>query len=281
MKSIYICQLKMKSIDIISMGFLNFDQVWIYLNNSILNTVLGILAGLLISIYLARRGRLMEISYFIENELVIGNVKSKENSEIKILYKDVIVPRLEKMRLVVWNSGNNCIDATDVVRPLEFKGISKFKILQVECLKKSKASIDLHSFDLKPNQEIEGFTLNFNYLDPNDGFVFEFTHTGDMNFGSVQGEIKKMGKVKRVALASGNWRFLFSYKFISTILIVMGGILLYHYLSPGLLGSVLFFGGYYAYMHFFVVGSAAPMIPRSLEVEELRNVRYPRIGGFL
>jgi hypothetical protein len=267
----------MKLIDFIPMNFLSLDEVWIYLSNPIFNLA----AAALLTFYASRRERLMEISYFIENELIIGDIESQENSAIKIFYDEVEVPRLEKMRLVIWNSGNNCIDSTDVVQPLRFKGTSEFKFLQVKCLKKSKDAIKIISNDLSRNKEIKEFHLNFNYLDPNDGFVFEFTHTGNMNFGSVDGEVKKMGRVKRVAMDSNNWRYFFSLHFISVMFVSLLGIFLYKYLSPGLLGTALFFGVYYGYFHFFVFGSALPVIPKSLKVDELRNVRYQRIGSFL
>ncbi|AJS59010.1 hypothetical protein [Paenibacillus sp. IHBB 10380] len=156
---------------------INYFTILQFFNNGLIGVILGGTIGFLISLYFATRCRLSYQSLtYIEDD----NLKYPLNTYIAI-----------------WNSGNKVIRASDITLREPLRIIAKkSQIIDQPQIKKcpnTANNLNLELIDEKVH-------INFDYLDPGDGFLFLITHG--------KGLISLEGKI-----IGGNCRFCGDIKF--------------------------------------------------------------------
>lgn len=160
------------------------------LNSGWVSTTVGIV-GVVVALLLYRAslvgGRMV---YQRRGVRLIGPDERGLPDGIEIRYKGEVVDRLTKTHLVFWNSGKVLLRGSDIVAedPLRCDFSPEARVLEVRRLSASRpANKFVATLDAAvPNRVL----IAFDYLDPEDGAVFEILHTDMMRYPTVEGTIK-------------------------------------------------------------------------------------------
>ncbi|MBK7380317.1 MAG: hypothetical protein IPJ03_15240 [Ignavibacteriales bacterium] len=158
--------------------------------NTILNVIslfVGLL-GILLAVIFFVKSIKKKIPYYEVNSFNIISTKlEKKINDIEIFYKGQKVTSVTVSKIVIWNSGNETIRKSDIPETNKFTiDIEEdYEIYNYEIL-----SITDSDCTLELKQETEGIVLDFNYLEPNQGFVVKLTHSGNnSNCLSLTGKV--------------------------------------------------------------------------------------------
>ncbi|MBN8236847.1 hypothetical protein JF544_16435 [Halobacillus kuroshimensis] len=162
-----------------------------FLNQGWIGVLIGLI-GIVIGIYSHRKATMgARLNYNIKSSEIIG-ANNDVSDEIEIYYRGVSVPRVIKSYIVLWNSGNKTVDKKEVVPgdPLKILFQQESKIMNYNILKQTNPVNNVQLNNNKTNgNEID---IDFEYLDPKDGFLVEVLHTDDEVYPSVVGSVKGM-----------------------------------------------------------------------------------------
>ena len=157
-------------------------------------TLIGIAASGVFSYWLGRRFRSQSRLAFQKNDFtVVGHTNStKSLGSIKILFNDVDVPRVIVTRLAVWNVGNTTVDGSQLATsaPLAFSVEAGALILAWQVV---RATNDANKCRLRIADSTRVF-IEFDYLNEQDGALFQVTHTSAENTAKLTGSIKGVAK---------------------------------------------------------------------------------------
>lgn len=167
-----------------------FDQSWFGL---LLSTALA-----LYSVYLTiRTSPRQQLSIVAAEGAVLEPAHPSWKDELKILYKDTEIPRLTAARVGIWNSGNSTIHGSQIVRddPFSLSTLDGDTILRFHITGMSRPVI-------KASAEQVGkgtLSIDFDFLDPGDGFVLFIAHT------SPRYSIRSSGTVRGLTAGVTPW----------------------------------------------------------------------------
>jgi len=149
--------------------------------------ILGIAAAALT--YLLGRQRSI-LAYRTKGARLLGHSEARLPSEVNVQYRGKDIPRLTRSMLVAWNFGEKTINGRDIVESdtLRIEMGQDSSILSATVLKRSRDVIGATcSFgSASPSTA----SIQFDYLDPGDGFVVEVLHTGERRHPKLVGTIK-------------------------------------------------------------------------------------------
>lgn len=160
-----------------------FNQGWI-------GSLLGII-GICIAVYFYRQSRIgPRLVYQIKAFKIIGKDERTIPDDVKIYFGDTPVERLVKNLIIIWNSGYTTFDGKNIIdtNPLRAEYGKDSCVMRVTTLKitKSENGSNAHVNPTNRNEVI----FSFDYLDRNDGAVFEIYHTGEEIIPKMMGAIK-------------------------------------------------------------------------------------------
>jgi hypothetical protein len=165
-------------------GIMSIDTIL-----GIVGTVLGII-GLITGYVFYRKGLRVKEPYYsiISNNLMQDGLAKLDG--LQISYKGQIISNLTVSRLIVWNDGVETIDKNDVVKsdPLRLECVSNNHILDANVIFQNNQSNQILITIGKQGAEAK---ISFDYLDKNDGAIFQIFHTGKSSDDLViKGKIK-------------------------------------------------------------------------------------------
>ena len=165
-------------------GLLNFiNQGWV-------GAIIGIM-GIIIAILTYKFSIKKPIPSYQRHSLEIIRKNQLELSkDIKISYKDVLVENLTKIEIVFWNEGRDTLKNENIVvdDPLLFKFSNDTIILSAKIIKQTRDINKSYIRISETNSNIAYF--GFDYLDQNDGMIFEIIHTDINIYPEIMGTIK-------------------------------------------------------------------------------------------
>lgn len=161
-----------------------FNQGWI-------GSLIGIIS-IGIAAYFYRQSRIgPRLVYQIKVFKIIGKDERVIPDDVKIFFNDKPVDRLVKNIIIIWNSGNATFKGENIIEsnPLRAEYGKGARVMRVTSLpiqppKPENGSTAIIS-QTNPNEVI----FSFDYLDPNDGAVFEIYHTGEEIIPTMRGTI--------------------------------------------------------------------------------------------
>ena len=169
----------------------------------ILGTLLGVV-GLITGYIFYRKSLKVKSPLFLikSNNLIQDNITSI--SGLGVTYKGIKVQNLTVTRILFWNDGSDTIDNNDLViaNPLRIVGKEDCTILSVNVLESNNPS---SKFSARLNKKENCVTIDFDYLDRNQGAVVQVFHSGKNSTGiSIVGDIKgaKIQSYKRNGFAN-------------------------------------------------------------------------------
>ena len=170
------------------------DTGWVGSTISLVGLLIGLLS-LIAAIVLYRASRIGgRLVYQQQGLNIISGEPHELPSEVEILFKGNLVPRLTKTLLILWNSGTALIRGSDVVfeSPIQFVFSDSSEILRVRILKVTRPQI---KFDAHLQAEDRNIAVcQFDYLDPGDGAVVEILHTDEERYPCASGTIRGLPK---------------------------------------------------------------------------------------
>lgn len=151
-------------------------------------SVIGII-GVAIAIitYILSRPKYKISLHKVTNDL-IGLSDSLLPNQVEVLYEGETVDKLASSTFIIWNSGNKVItkSALATINPLRIEVEDNVRILRYEIEKLSNPTCNI-AISLDPSKK--HLTLDFDFLEKNDGVRIKILHTGEDE------EIKLVGKV--------------------------------------------------------------------------------------
>ena len=141
--------------------------------------VVGVL-GIILSIYLFKKGlEKKDPRCYYKTLRNISKLSDDNDSKIRIFYGQDEVTRIFTTRVWIWNNGKKPINRADIPQQSRIKinlRDNEFnpKILDYEIIKTSRSEIN---FSVSRSGDVS-LTIDFDFLDQNDGAVLEIQHTG-------------------------------------------------------------------------------------------------------
>ncbi|XUY28539.1 hypothetical protein RMR21_015595 [Agrobacterium sp. rho-8.1] len=165
-----------------------------YFTLDYIGLTLGVLSGLFsIYTYVRTRER-RNMSYKITDETIVGGHSPVMlDNRVEIRFDDMVIDRVTRTTLWIWNSGNRTINSSDIALNdrISIALPEGTQILQLTTM--SKVSANAVRVDLLTSS---GVFPTFDFLDPNQGFKCEILHTAAENTVSLNGTLKGIGKMK-------------------------------------------------------------------------------------
>lgn len=145
-------------------------------------------------------------------------------SEVEFFFSGKKIPSVARAVVMVWNSGTKTVNGDaivekDYLRIVTGKGSEILKVMSV----KTTRHVIEFSADLI-NDHPNEIKCNFDFLDPKDGALIEFFHTGDDKLsilGTVRGMPKGLSNRGCLQLTPKSRREIFWLSFITVILGVL------------------------------------------------------------
>lgn len=159
-----------------------------FLSEPLVGTALGFIGVALAVYFYFKAKQVSRLALQTEEISVIGSSTSVFDEHLEIRFSGEIVKRVTVSRATIWNCGNTTIEGSKITKsdPIRSEVVDGGKILKVEILKISREVIDV-DFSHGASDAV----VSFDFLDKNDGFVIEITHSGrrgDLNWmGTVRG----------------------------------------------------------------------------------------------
>ena len=167
-------------------------------NNQWLNLIFLSLAmlSIVVSIYLYRKSRKRKKPVFDKRSINVISDTIQQIGEIDVTFKGSKIENLTVTKVAFWNDGNDTINDTDQAPTDTLKiAISEdYNILESEVIFQSN-----YTNNIKANISNNQIDISFDYLDPNQGGIIKFVHTGKKSSDiDLTGTFKGANKLKRV-----------------------------------------------------------------------------------
>ncbi|MFT3911426.1 MAG: hypothetical protein QM737_18530 [Ferruginibacter sp.] len=167
-------------------------------DNQWLNLIFLVLAilSIILSFYLFIKSKKKKRPQYSKRSINVISDKIQSVGDIKISYQGKNVNNLTVTKIVIFNSGNETINnddqaASDKLRIIASDGV---ELLGTEVLFMSSSANNIN-FTINDNV----VDLQFDYLDPNQGFIIKIIHSGKNSSAlDVKGTFKSSGEVKEV-----------------------------------------------------------------------------------
>ncbi len=174
-----------------------FDQSWFGL---LLSTALA-LYSVILTIRMATR---QHLSFVTAEGTVLEPAHPSWKDDLSIRYKGVDIPRLMAARIGVWNSGNTTIYSNQIVDDdrLRFEIRDGEQLLSFHVSAMSRPVVKASVKGIGSTS----LAVDFDFLDPGDGFVLFIAHTSPIN------TIKSAGTVRGLSSGATPWTKHNSYR---------------------------------------------------------------------
>ena len=142
---------------------------------SLVGLIFGIIGIVLAIIFYLKSKKNKTPYYLIKSFNIISESLGNKIKDIEILLKGEKISNLTVSKIVLWNGGNETINRIDIPDSTKFKIRTKemIKIYDIEIIDNSDSAINCSIISV-PNEHI----LDFDFLDPNQGFIIKVTHSG-------------------------------------------------------------------------------------------------------
>ena len=168
---------------------INFHNLF-NVDYGILLTALGLLLTIMGIILTIRSIKKHKLSYHVLSDRIFGGIDSVA-PKLSSYYDSVKINRLNRSYVIIWNSGTEVINGSDVVEKEPISIIVKDgRILSATVIKINNDSNQFGVNIKSPDKAI----INFDYLNKGDGCVIEILHDSNNLSPFVKGIIKGIQK---------------------------------------------------------------------------------------
>jgi hypothetical protein len=164
-------------------------QTLTYLSLPWVGTILGLTGVGLAILFYYRSKRRARLACQITEFSVVGGQYARFPTELQISFAGQPVDRVTSSRVVIWNSGNVTLNATDIVDsdPLRLE-VEDGAILRASV---QRVNRDVNRIELTPSPTSPSVTkVTFDFLDQSDGIAATILHSGGRNSLRCKGTLK-------------------------------------------------------------------------------------------
>lgn len=192
--------------------------------------------GIAASIITYQKSKKLKIPcYSIRSTSLVRDLVSKIEP-LKIFYSDEPIENLTVTKIMFWNAGQDTINKQDIAsaEPITLHVKEGYKILNPPKIINMKNPAN--RFSLTSNQSF--ITLDFDYVDKDEGVIIQFFHTGKSNEDiQVLGKIKGVGELKNKEISKPHLCSCNNFRIFLGVLII--GVL---YVNPTIsISTIIFF----------------------------------------
>lgn len=159
-----------------------------WLSTPWIGTVFAIVS-LALAIYFYRKSKsVSRLAYLVDEISVVGGASAQFPKDLEITFGGTAVPRVTAGRVMLWNSGTTTIKGDQIVAsdPLRFEVPEGCEILRGTIVKFTRRA---NAVVLKLADN--AITIEFDYLDPDDGVAIGIYHSADRGkigcYGTLRG----------------------------------------------------------------------------------------------
>lgn len=142
---------------------------------SIAGLIFGII-GIILAIVFYFKGKKSKKPYYLMKSFnIISDNFGNRIEDIEILFKGQKIKDLTVTKIVIWNSGNETINKSDIPETTKF-GIGakeEIKIYDIEIIENTDTANNITLI----NHE-QKYLIDFDFIDPNQGIIIKVTHSG-------------------------------------------------------------------------------------------------------
>ncbi len=163
-----------------------FNQGWVGSLIGIVGAILGVIG--IFSYKISKSSA--KPAYQKSSLRLIGRDEDNLPNEVTVSFQGKEVDRLTKTTLIIWNNGTEVLDGTNVITsdPISISFNETDNILSYKILKSTKK---VNNIQITKNiANTHQLILNFDYLDPEDGFILEILHDSELRTPKITGTIK-------------------------------------------------------------------------------------------
>lgn len=162
-------------------------QIYAQLNYNNFSMLIGI-AGLILAVFTYFKTReFRQAVYRQKSENIIGGVNPELESRIEIRCDNLVISRVTKTTVWLWNNGNQTIRRADISEadPLRITFPENTQIIEAKIAGMSLAANAVGVKAIKGNQVFP----SFDFLDSTQGFACEILHNGQPDKCTIRGTI--------------------------------------------------------------------------------------------
>ncbi|MFA4955650.1 MAG: hypothetical protein WC556_01590 [Candidatus Methanoperedens sp.] len=189
--------------------------------------------------------------YSIRSTSLVRDLVSKIEP-LKIFYSSEPIENLTVTKMMFWNAGQDTINKQDIAsaEPITVQVKEGYKILNPPKIIQMKNPAN--QFSITSNQSF--ITLNFDYVDKDEGVIIEFFHTGKSSEDvQVRGKIKGVGELKYKDVPKTNEYLLSFFGLITAgLLSAFSAIFLDNFTSTNIIFIIIIIIIYLASVIFYV-----------------------------
>ena len=144
--------------------------------NPKLNFTIAII-GLFLAIFFYIKSKKVKLPYYaISSQNIVRDLVSRIDS-LEMLYAGERIENLTATKIAFWNAGNDTIKREDIPdkAPLTINVKKGYKILNAIILHFIEKS---NEFSIHISDDKSHITIDFEYLDKNEGVIIQLLHTG-------------------------------------------------------------------------------------------------------
>lgn len=176
-----------------------------FLSDPLVSSTIGIgtfVVSTLVAVYLYIRAKsISRLDYASYDVQILSTRFPNLAQDLEILHKGVPVPEVTGTVAAVWNSGNQTIQESQIVKGdrLRFEVIEGKKILKAHIVATTR-EVNNTRVTIDPMERY--ILLEFDYLDEGDGFVMFITHTASLGQCTIGGTVRGVRQGPRLQRVS-------------------------------------------------------------------------------
>lgn len=172
-----------------------------FVNNNWFNILLWALSILITWWFSTYYFRKKKISVYSRGNRVIGydkDLKAEVRDNLEITYLGVAIPRLTRTIYVLWSSGSSSVSREDIASRDALRIIKSDdgEIISARILKTNNESSE---FQVSLSNDKSFVAIDFDYLQPKNGAVFEILHTSSSNNLDFKGSFRSDCKIEVIS----------------------------------------------------------------------------------
>lgn len=182
-------------------------------NSSLVWAILAIcsligIPSFVFTIYTWYKGNRKKEFSFSQDSYWIVKKGKKKIEKLNLLFDGKEIDDLTITKFVIWNSGNEEIRRDDLVseKPLAIKSIGKAQILDAQIIVYTEST---NKFSIT-KVESKKATLDFEYVNKNDGVVVQIIHSGSQDDLLLDCKLKGGEKIREHKIESSFLRSIFT-----------------------------------------------------------------------
>ncbi len=183
--------------------------------STVISVLIGSIGILLAIVFYLRGRRFKKLSWAIRSNNIFTDVPTLSD-KLKVIYSEKEIKTITISKLAFWNNGTEHINDTDIAPadPIKIATNEGVQLLDWTILQRTNESNRITVTQPTPNGN--HLFINFDFLDKNDGFLIQITHTGNSSRDILlSGTVKGAGNPQPIIRQTYSRPYLYTMGILS------------------------------------------------------------------